>query len=172
MSKSYSNASEDVYKRIERLRDKHHKELENVTIGALFVFVDGTEQCLTHGGYPAAAVARITPLRDRAAGLPDAMIVVDRFVYSSLTGPQCEALLDHELYHFERVMSKQTGKPKVDAVNRPKLQIRKHDRQFGWFDEIALRHGQHSVEVMQAKAVLDQTGQLYFDFSLKQENAA
>jgi hypothetical protein len=54
--------------------------------------------------------------------------------------------------------------PAFDALDRPKLAMRKHDHQFGWFDEVAQRHGEASPEVRQARVLMEKSGQLYFDF--------
>lgn len=164
MGKRYSKASEDVIHRVARLREKYYPELEGVTITCLFVFSDENEQVLTHQGYPALATVKKTSTRDRAAGLADAIIVVDRYAYSTMTGRQSDALLDHELYHLEPVLD-ETGTVAADAIGRPKLTMRLHDRQYGWFDKIAERHGDASIEVSQAKLLADTSGQLYFDFS-------
>jgi hypothetical protein len=165
--KSYSAASDDVVRCIKRMRDEHHEDLEHVTISALFVFdLEASDCVLTHQGYPAQAVMRITPVRDRALGVFDAVILVDRANWSVLSAAQRDGLIDHELTHLERVLDEETGEPKTDAVDRPKIAIRKHDHQFGWFDEIAQRHGDASPEVRQAKQLIQQTQQLYFDFPL------
>lgn len=170
--KTYS-AAPDVCDVIRNMHYDHHIDLVQVTVGALFVFDQNEphEPCLKHQGYPAAAVVRITPLKDRAQGLPDAQIVVDRAYWLACTQPQRDALIDHELTHLERVVSK-TGKPKVDALDRPKLAMRKHDVQTGWFNEVAERHGAASPEVRQAKALVASTGQLYFPFEFKPKTPA
>lgn len=54
------------------------------------------------------------------------------------------------------------SKPILDDAGRPKLRLRHHDRSFGWFDEVAKRHGDESHEVRQAKQFADEAGQLYF----------
>lgn len=54
------------------------------------------------------------------------------------------------------------GKP---DLGRPVLKIRLHDQQHGWFDEIARRHGDASIEVQQAKAFADSSGQTYFGWA-------
>lgn len=163
--KSYSAASEDVTRCIDRMREEHHDDLDVVTISALFVFdLEATEPVLTHQGYPAQAIMRITPIRDRALGMADAVIVVDRSNWMLLSAPQRDALIDHELTHLERVLEEDTDIPKTDAVDRPKLAIKKHDHQVGFFNDIAARHGDASPEVRMAKAIIAQTGQLYFDF--------
>lgn len=166
--KTYSKAP-DVVALLDGMRTEYHPELDNVTVSVLFVFDDeeGSDQVLSHQGYPAGAVVRITPLRERALGLADASIVVDRAVWLSLSGRQRNALIDHELTHLNRVLDEETETPVFDPLGRPKLVMRKHDHQFGWFDEIAQRHGDASPEVRQAKQLMEQSGQLYFDFGLK-----
>jgi hypothetical protein len=119
---------------------------------------------LKHQGYPAGAVVRITPLKDRALGIADATIVIDRAGWLALTQRQRDALVDHELTHLVRKVDKDAGELVCDVLDRPKLLMRKHDRFFGWFDEVAQRHGEASTEVMQARRLVESSGQLYFDF--------
>ncbi|MDE2098670.1 MAG: hypothetical protein KGL39_15555 [Patescibacteria group bacterium] len=109
--KTYSTANDAVMHSIERMRKEHHDYLDGVTVGALFIFdnEDSSEPVLKHGGYPAYAYVRITPLRDRAAGMPDAMIVVDRACWMTLGTQGGHALMDHELTHLERIVDKETG---------------------------------------------------------------
>lgn len=163
--KTYSAPSSDLLDCIERIQREYHLDLHGVTVGALFVFDDDADECvLKHQGYPAAAVVRLTPVRDRALGVADALIVVDRSHWQMQSVAQKNALIDHELTHLTRVLDAETGRPKVDAVDRPKLKMRMHDHQLGWFDEIAQRHGEASPEMRQAKQLVEQTEQLYFDF--------
>lgn len=163
--KTYSEAP-DVDGTIEDVLERHHAELDGVLVAALFVFDDeeSSKSVLQHQGYPAQAVTRIRPLRDRAMGMRDALIVVDRANWVSLTQPQRDALIDHELTHLTRVLDPESERPVADALGRPKLAMRHHDHQFGWFDEIAQRHGDASPEVRQAKRLMESSGQLYFDF--------
>jgi len=169
MVKRYERTTDEVVRKIASLREQYYggkkDPFEIVTIGAMFVFDWDApdEPILTHRGYPAVAVARVVGLRDRAAGLPDAQIIIDRATWASLTAPQQIAVLDHELYHFELVYDNK-GNLKYDSHARPKLRIRKHDWEFGWFNEIVQRHGADAIERMQAKQLVDATGQLYFDF--------
>lgn len=164
--KTYSDASDDVIRTITRMRREFHSpDLDEVTIGALFVFnLQSTLPVLKHHGYPAQAVCRITPTRSRALGVPDVIIEIDRSNWLTLSPRQRDALIDHELCHIERVLHKRTGIPATDTVDRPKLKIRRHDHEYGWFDEVAQRHGEYSPEVRQARQLLEMTGQLYFDF--------
>jgi hypothetical protein len=167
--KTYSAASEDVTGHIARMHSQFHPEIEGVTIGALFVFdEEHGEPTLKHQGYDAAAVVSITPTKQRALGITDAVIIVDRATWLTLTAPQRDALIDHELEHLDRVISKETedspAAPAFDSLGRPKLAMRRHDHQLGWFDDVARRHGEHSPEMRQAKQLVAMTAQLYFDF--------
>ena len=165
--KTYS-AAPDVEECTLRMREKHHEGLEGVRIACLFVFDDeNSERVLKHQGYSAQAVMRIVPLRERALGMAEAVLVVDRAVWLVLSYRQRDALVDHELMHLQRVEDEETKQPKCDSLGLPKIVMRQHDHQFGWFDEVAERHGDASPEVCQAKALIAATGQLYFDFERK-----
>lgn len=174
--KCYSAVTDEVLRALERMRAMYHPELDQaqVTVGALFVFDDeaSSENVLTHNGYPAGAMVRITSLRDRALGMPDAVMIIDRAYWLMLRGPQCDALVDHELQHLELVVDEDTNLPLGDAIGRPRLSIRKHDRQMGWFDEVARRHGEASPEVRQARSLIAETGQLYLQLDDPKVQAA
>lgn len=162
--KTYS-AAPDASSAIEKIQAKHHDDLKDVTVSALFVFdLESTLPVLKHQGYPAGAVVRITPLKDRALGISDATIVIDRAGWLALSQRQRDALVDHELTHLARKVDKDTGEMVCDALDRPVLKMRKHDHQYGWFDEVASRHGEASPEVRQARRLMEYSGQLYFDF--------
>jgi len=167
MSKIYDKAPQQVHDKVADLIAKYHPELKElaVTVDLLMVSTDSeTAPALTHGGYKAQAVVRRTNSKERAHGRADAEIVIDRDNYDGLDDAEANALLDHELYHLFPILDKKTGAYKRDEHGRPKLQIRKHDRQFGWFDAIASRHGKKSLEVQQANWIRDEAGQVYFGF--------
>jgi hypothetical protein len=161
--KTYSTVSEDVERILTSVRDEYHSpDLDGVTVSALFVYdMDGTESVLKLGGYPCQAVVNITPLKQRALGVSDAVIVIDRSNWLGLTVEQRHALIDHELYHIERVG--EDGAPEMDAIDRPKLKMRRHDHQIGMFTEILRRHGKHSAEHRMVRAVWDEAGQMLLD---------
>lgn len=167
--KTYSAASDDLAGHISRMQSQFHPEIEGVTVGALFVFDEESgEPVLKHQGYGAAAVVSITPAKQRALGITDALIIVDRSHWLTLSAAQRDALIDHELEHLDRVISEETKEepaaPQFDSLGRPKLKMRMHDHQLGWFDDVARRHGEASPEMRQAKALVAQTAQLCFDF--------
>lgn len=168
-TKYYEPASQDLKQRIENIREEYHPELAGVTISPLFVFTDESEPCLTHAGYGAAAVIRIVPVKDRASGMDDVQLVVDRYVYSGLNGAQKDALVDHELYHLERAVDAKTEEPKVDVLGRPKLKLRRHDWQLGGFDEIARRHGKSALEISMARSMVTGQLDLFLDLGRRRE---
>lgn len=163
MPKTYS-AAHDAVDHVARMQAQWHEDLQGVSIACLFAFdSESSLPVLKHQGYPAGAVVRIAPLRDRAMGCLDVSIIIDRANWLTLSAVQRDALIDHELTHLTRATD-EDGFSLADSLDRPKLKMRAHDHQFGWFDEIAARHKEASCEVRQARRLLDATGQLYFDF--------
>jgi hypothetical protein len=126
---------------------------------------DALRPAVTAGGYQALGVCRIINQRDRAKGNGDVEIAIDGDWWDNAEHEERCALMDHELNHIELVLT-DGGELKRDVSERPKVKIRKHDRQFGWFDEVASRHGRHSIEHKQAASMLKpdakQTYQLEF----------
>ena len=113
-------------------------------------------------GYECCATIRIVGLKDRVAGRGDAELVLDGDNLDTWSEDQLRAILDHELTHLELQVD-DYGAVKRDDIGRPLLRIRKHDRQFGWFDCVARRHGSHSIEMQQAHQLtaMDELRQLY-----------
>ena len=156
MSISYELAPPEVHDVIRRVMLNHHSGLAEaeVRIDCLFALPpldkngDASGPAVKLGGYPCLAVIRVIALRDRAKGMGDAEIVIDKEEWEVLSEAQRDALIDHEITHLQlRVNEK--GAIIRDDLGRPKLTLRLHDHQFGWFDEVAQRHGRDSVEVQQ-----------------------
>lgn len=159
----YERCDEETIARVHRMISRNHEELARakVTLSLLFVAARRKEDklvgaALTHQGYAAHAVARVVNLRDRAKGNPDVEIVFDFHSWSNLSPKSQDALIDHELTHFLVVADE------FDAAGRPKIRLKKHDFQVGWFHAVASRHGAHAIEAIQSKLLVDSTGQLYF----------
>jgi len=165
----YEKAGVDVMKLARSVMKQYHRELVEVELKVSVLMATAPKdehgkplaQAVKLHGVPCAAVARIIPYKDRVAGREDAEIVIDADQWETASDPKREALLDHELHHFE-VQRDEEGNPKSDDAGRPKLKMRHHDHDFGWFDVIARRHGVASYEVEQARAFADENGQLYF----------
>lgn len=175
--KCYSKAPDECAARVAHLLKLFHPTLvaAQVTFDLLSVADEEGESCLTHQGYPAAAVVRIVDAKGRTMGRGDAEIVIDEPSYMGMTEPEKDALLDHELYHVELRMGvkKDTQEEfvKLDENGRPKLKLRKHDVQAGWFSEIAKRHGAASLERKQALNIYLAGQQTFFAFDIQQHVA-
>lgn len=165
MSKKYEQADEDVMDLVAEVLDKdYHKDLRTagVTVGCLMCWsTDGP--AIMHHGAPALAVIKINNLQSRLQGLPDATITIDANIWEDRldTGSKRLALIDHELTHL-LVQWNDEGKPKLDNASRPKLKMRSHDYEFGWFVDVARRHGYNSPEVIQAQIMMEENGQTFW----------
>ncbi len=132
---------------VDRLIKRDFPELvaDDVQIGVRTVHAATDDEgvpkgpALKHGGYQAAAVARIVPQKDRVKGLPDGIIDVDGDRWDEWSERRQEAILVHELMHF-----RPTGK--TDACGRPKLKMRLHDFQCGGFTSVVEKYGHNAPE--------------------------
>jgi hypothetical protein len=173
--KSYTPCGDDVRERALALIRRFYPDLVEVQIRIDYIYVSNDAEdtpALTHGGYPAQAVVKILGPKERAMERGDAEIVIDEENWTDLSDAEKDALLDHELYHLEVVKNKLKTRAKRDCCGRPVLKIRKHDRQFGWFDAIARRHGDASAEVIQFKQFEKECGQLYLGLSFIEDQIA
>lgn len=172
MASIYEKAPQSVIDQAKALVEKFHFDLKNLSVRIDFIFAhstvddDGvpTGPAITHGGYAALGLARILGSKDRVMGRGDCEIVLDGDRWPNLSAEKQDALIDHELNHFSVKFDK-NGAPTFDDARRPKLKLRKHDHQFGWFDLIAKRHGADSVEVNQFRELCeDESGQYFLPF--------
>ena len=162
MPKTYEIAPKEVAERAEKLILKHYPDLDHSGVTIEFLYARNDRgSAVSHQGYPALAVVRVVGLKDRAKGSKDAEITIDALAYERMSPAQRDALLDHELNHLIVARDK-FNDFKFDDLHRPKLVMRKHDYQMGWFTCIAQRHGLNSPEVYQAKLLWDNDGQAYF----------
>lgn len=146
-----------------------HKPLveAGVTFSLLWAYGDRDEDtgevvsdAIMHHDQKALGLARIVNEKDRVKGMPDAEVLLDGDYWPTVDEPEQTALLDHELHHFALKISK--GQILHDCAGRPKLKMRKHDIEFGWFKCIAERHGKHSMEQRQAAQLMEFSGQYFW----------
>lgn len=90
---------------------------------------------------------KVMSLKDRAAGRADAELLLDGDRWPTFADEEQAAIIDHELTHLELCIG--DDGLRRDDLDRPKLRVRKHDHQFGWFDAVARRHGEDSIEWQQ-----------------------
>lgn len=162
---TYQAADDTVKQMADALLRKHetHKPIVEAGVKVDYVFAypdldendQPTSNAIKVNGYPAAGMCRILNLKDRAMGRADAEITLDYPHWEEASTREKEALLDHELHHIT------LGKGR-DDLQRPKLRMRKHDVQVGWFTAIAERHGTASCERIQAVQIMEKKGQYYW----------
>lgn len=158
----YALANPEVSECMLAVMEQYHGELHDVgvRVDILFAHADTDQNgdpkgpAIKHKGHGCAAQVRIMALRDRVAGRGDAEITLDGDEYDVWSGPQLRAILDHELEHLE-VCYTGDGSLKRDDAGRPRLRLRPHDQEYGWFDAVARRHGEDSVEVRQSSRIVD-----------------
>lgn len=158
-----------TYQRIERSEQRHqdvmecmilyHRDLANAGVTVALLLASGprddsgelTGPAIKHSGYPAKAVIKITNLKERAAGLEDVILILDGDHCDEWSEQETAAIYDHELSH--PVLVVKDGAIVRDDLGRPKLRMRKHDFQVGWFFDVAERHKEYSTEAQQLKEV-------------------
>lgn len=167
--KIYSKAPDLVAKRVQKVMKQYHESLSavGVQINCLsIVNTDPDEPALLLHGYPCYAVIKILGAKDRCRGIGDAEIVFDEAKYMEFSSDEQDALIDHELTHLAVKYNKH-GRAKFDPYKRPELEMKLHDRSFGWFDQVAKRHGQNSIECKQAMNLVLSGKQIYLNFDMK-----
>ena len=176
MATIYERATEDVKDLADALIKKHHSHLltKGKPVEIEYVFAElepdsngdrPSGHAVKLHGVPCYATAKIIPSKQRALGSKDAEILIDKDKWEKLPPGTRRALLDHELNHFETKRD-DAGFMVLDAYERPRLRIKHHDWDLGWFDSIAQRHGQFSIEVQQARKLASTAGKLYFQQEL------
>jgi hypothetical protein len=170
MPTTYQKCDEEVISISRRIIKQHHKELRETETRVAYLFAESQKDqhgdplapAVTVGGYPCAAKVKVIGLKERVDGRADAEVIIDVDTWKGMSDPEKDSLIDHELFHLEVKTDPDNGDYVTDDLGRPKLKLRKHDHQFGWFNIIAEQHGDASFEVKQAKVFADNHGQTYF----------
>lgn len=152
---TYEKANAEARRILVAVMREHHSQLidAGLTVDLLFAWSPTDEEGLPTGtpvkvhGQPAAAKIRVMPLKDRVAGRADVEIVLDGDRWTDWDNDTREAIIDHELTHCELFI--EDGVAMTDDHDRPKIRLRKHDHEFGWFDSVVSRYGEASLEWQQ-----------------------
>lgn len=167
MSKKYVKVGPDdpISVMCQKVIDEWHPDTKaaGVTIDILLV-TSTTGHALAPGGWPAAACIRIVSLKDRTKGVADVEIQIDGDTWGDRSEAEQEGLLDHELYHLIPTKEDEGEGYKLDEAKRPKITMRPHTIQVGWFQEIAERRGEASPEIVQAKKLMKQYRDVFWPF--------
>lgn len=149
---TYQLAQKSIADQVKKCLEQYHGALfdAGVAIDVLMAYAskdangDPVGPAVTLGGYPCVGKIKVIGLKDRAAGRADAELILDGDQWLAFSDEEQAAIIDHELTHLE--LQVDDSGLRRDDLERPKLRIRKHDHQFGWFDEVARRHGQDAIE--------------------------
>lgn len=168
---TYVKCGSEVEQLADELIEKYHSALKKhgVKIDYLFALSklddngDPVGPAIKANGYPALGMARIIPLKDRVGGRTDVEVILDGQRWETLADDMKAALLDHELSHFQ-VKLDENGDHEEDDCGRPKISMRLHDVQVGWFADVAARHGAASVEVHDAQNIVNDFRESIFSF--------
>lgn len=169
MSAIYSIADKDTEALCQELVTKYHTDLD--TTGATFNLVfalrdpedESEKPVLSNKGHRVFGLSKIHSLKERILGLADAEILLDGDAWPRMSGEVKRAVLDHQLQYLEVKRDKE-GEFVFDDLQRPILKMRQTDRSFGWFDSVAERHREHSMEVIQMRRLFSESGQIYLPF--------
>lgn len=165
---TFDRVDDEVTDCVKRMIDAYHHELRDAEVSVQCLFAMNNESddpaVKAPGGWPAYAVIRRVPLKQRVAGFRDAEITIDAEKWKDLTEPQRDALIDHELEHLEvQYEGNGPGTPvQIDDWGRPKLKIRQHDYELAGFKAIMDRHPDAALEKLAAKKFADQYGEHIF----------
>lgn len=144
----YQKARQDVLDIRDEIIGLYHRQLTDAKVQVDVMVAFSTPKAKTPAvrlhGRPCYAIVRIISLKNRVAGLGDAEIVIDGDRWSELSIAKKRAIIDHELTHL--ALKYKNDVYEIDDIGRPKLVIRPHDYDFGWFEDIVRRHGEQSVE--------------------------
>ncbi len=151
----YSIANEEVNLTIQKVMKENHGDLHaaGVTITALIARSEEGPAIKVRGSEAAGSI-RITKLAERTLGLGDALMTLDGESMIAWSSKRLQAVIDHELRHLMLAKNKKTGQIQLDDEGRPKLRIRPHDFEFGWFARTAELYGEESYEVSQAREIV------------------
>jgi hypothetical protein len=159
---TYQKAPADMREQVTAVMKTYHGQLRDAEVQVDVLLAsptvdangDPTGPAVRVHGYAAAAFIRVLSYKDRVIRGFDAEMTLDADHWETASDAERIAVIDHELTHLELVTG-DGGTVLRDNAERPKLRCRKHDRHFGWFDIVARRHGDHSLEVKQAREMLD-----------------
>ena len=107
MGKTYEFAPDEVFQKLHAVLANHHHALMSSGIKIDILKVSDIDSegvvhpALLVRGHAAIASVAISPLKARALGQADALIVLDSYSWDEMGDLQRDAVLDHELEHLQ-----------------------------------------------------------------------
>jgi hypothetical protein len=155
MARRYEQAPKTTRTHVDRALSRYHPHLKaaEVTLNVLHAYGPRDEEtgtltapAIEARGQKALACIKVTNLKDRAAGLADAVLMIDGDDCGEWDDEKWDAIVDHELMHLDLQDS-------TDDLGRPKIKTRHHDYEVGGFWGVGERHKQASVEVQSIQSI-------------------
>ncbi len=171
MPNRFTKADREVQDLAKEIITEHCEELAavGVTIDILMAYApendagEKTGPALKLHGYPCGGIVSVNSLKNRVIGSSDALILLDGDAWPDMEPERQKALLHHEIHHIT-VARDTEGAVINDTHGRPKLKMRLHDVEVGWFTHIAKLYKEDSGEVQDAHKIFDQHGNVLFPF--------
>jgi hypothetical protein len=169
MATTYDNGDPEINGRIKTVIAEYFPDLLEAGVKVKVLFAVSDEPpAIRHNGYAADAQIKINNLAHRTLGNGDALMIMDKRAYDELTSDrQRDALIHHELHHLIVKRDKESNDILRDDLNRPRLGMRKHDFQIGFFKETARVYGKDAPEVLTCRWMVETGGELLFPFMLE-----
>lgn len=148
-------ADEDTKELCREAMEMYHDKLYAVGVRVdILLAMSDSGPAVTDHGMPCLAKIRTVPYKERVKGGGDLEIMVDKDQWATLNRRQKIATFDHELRHRELKLDKSNA-IKFDDLGRPLFDRIPHAIEFGWFPDVAARHGEDSIEVVQARRMVE-----------------
>lgn len=158
---TYTLASGEVNALLNKVVQRWHQDLDKfqVRIGILMAHNDNGA-AVKSGGYPAFAMVKPVPLKDKITKGYDVEMLIDADAWENMKPRHRAALLDHECSHLVVAMDTDAPtQPKLDDLGRPVVKTKKADYSAGdGFRAVVARHGRFAIEhlnLTRAKAIVD-----------------
>lgn len=154
---TYQIAPKELQKFCKEVIVQHHGDLDSADakVDILLAFRDPEKEApaLSREGHRILGTSKVITLKDRVKGMGDCEIILDGDEWGAMSPQYQEALLDHQLEHFE-VKRDKDGSFIFDDLNRPVIKIRPPDRVIRIFDSVASRYRDASLEMRQLRLAM------------------
>lgn len=160
MPRTFSEAPTSTIERVRETMARYHGGLRDAGVRITILHASGprdedgeiTAHAIMIRGHKAMACIKITSLKDRAAGLGDAVLTIDGDDCDTWSEEAWSAILDRELTQIELKTDAEGGVMR-DDLGRPKLRKRNADYTVDVFMDVAERHKEHTPEVQAVQSI-------------------
>lgn len=167
---AFDIAPPEVYQLLAKVVEKYHPDKTELKFGVLMlssVDKEGTpdgKYPLKWNGFAASAKVKLVPAKDRLFKNIDVEIHIDAHTWRAIDEAKQIAILDHEVEHVCVLDTSDDSTENVndDTKSKYKLKLKPDDYAIWGCESIIRRHGNNSMEVMSAKRLREQLGDILF----------